>query len=55
MILKEYFIELYKLRTKKENITDKELNNFLRKMNLTIRTTQKLIEQKINEYVKTEK
>lgn len=54
MMLREYFIELYKLKTKKEKVGDKELNNFIRKMNLTIKSVQKIINQKIEEYIENE-
>lgn len=54
-MLKQYFIELYKLRTKKKNVSDKELNIFLKQMNLTIQSVKRIIDQKVNEYVDNEK
>lgn len=54
-MLKQYFIELYKLRTKNKNVGDREINNFLRSMLLTIKSVQRIIDQKVNEYVDNEK
>lgn len=52
-MLKQYFLELYKLRSKKK-LTDRDINIFLKNMELTIKSVQKIIEQKVNEYVEKE-
>lgn len=54
-MLKQFFIELYKLRTKKKDIGDKEINKFLWEMDLTIKSVKRIIDQKVNEYVDNEK
>lgn len=54
-MLKQFFIELYKLKTKKKNIGDKEINIFLRNMDLTIKSIKRMIDQKVSEYVENEK
>lgn len=54
-MLKQYFIEIYKLKTKNKNIGDKEINKLLNEMDLTIKSVKRIIEQKVNEYVNNEK
>lgn len=53
-MLKEYFIELYKLRSEKV-LSERDINRFLLQMELTIRTVKRMIDQKVKEYVDAER
>lgn len=50
-MLREYFIQLLKLRSPKP-LTNEDINRFIREMDTTIKSVNKIIEQKIKEYLK---
>ena len=50
-MLKDYFIQKLKLRSPKP-ITNKDITKFLKDMETTIKSVDKIVEQKIKEYLK---
>ena len=50
-MLKDYFIQKFRLRSQKQ-ITDQDIRKFLQAMDATIKSLDKIIEQKIKEYLR---
>ena len=50
-MLREYFIQILKLRSKKP-VDNSEILRFLKEMDATIKSVNRIIEQKIQEYLK---
>jgi hypothetical protein len=53
-MLKEYFIELYKLRSEKV-LSERDINRFLLQMELTVKSVKRIIDQNVKEYVDAER
>jgi transcriptional regulator len=50
-MLKEYFIQILKLRSPKP-LTNQDILRFLKEMDATIKSVSRIVEQKIQEYLK---
>lgn len=50
-MLRDYFIQKLRLRSSKP-LTNKDIDRFLKEMETTIKSVDKIVEQKIKEYLK---